>query len=215
MKKLTFILLFVFLGGYVSAQHYGGVYFAPNWVTSGDGTPFWQNPDKNLRNYDYTFGYTFGYQGLLMEKRRFSFSYGLQYSYQFTEYQFQKPIEEYSPIGQRIYYDVAGIKETIHALEIPATWRYNILKNKKLQPYVSVAATFLIPLKTNRELIMSDESLQSFSTENYMTPFSMWFDLGIGVNYKVKNYIFNVQPTIRPWNSWGKLGVGFSIMKKF
>lgn len=158
MKKLLFILSFLLIGNFVFAQHYGGIYFAPNWVISGDGTPFWNKPSKNLQTYDYTFGYTFGYQGLIMPERRFSFSYGIQYSYQVVELKFHTPVKEWHDLNHGTYY-YYGMKESRHAIEIPATWRYNILKNRKIQPYVSVSTTLLIPIKKDQYWIKENGDL--------------------------------------------------------
>lgn len=209
---LLFLAIFISVSS-LSAQHYGGLYFSPTWTIQGDGTPFWNGLGNNLQTFDYTFGYTAGYQGLLMENRRFSFSYGLQYAYQFME-------SNYKPGGTGIsfpsitYENVAGTRSEIHSLEIPLSWRYNILKNRKFQPYVSVATTSVFQLHTNMEITHLDGSQADAPWKGTMG-YSLYFDLGVGVNYKVNDWIFNVQPTLRPWNSWGKLGVGFSVMKKF
>ncbi len=197
----------------LSAQHYGGLYLSANWITHGDGTPFWRGVGKNLQSYDYSFGYSAGYQGLLMENRRISFSYGLQYAFQYME-------TSYSTDGISIgypgktYENVVRSRDELHSLEIPLTWRYNILKNRKLQPYVAFSTTSVIPLQTKRMFTHFDES-QEEAPWSWGRGYSLFFDFGVGVNYKVNDWIFNVQTTVRPWNSWGKLGISFSVMKRF
>ena len=213
MKKLLLLLVIFTSFSSLSAQHYGGLYFSPTWTIHRDGTPFWRGLGENLQNFDYTFGCTAGYQGLLMENRRFSFSYGLQYAYQYME-------TNYYPNGashifpDRTFANVASKRETLYSLEIPLTWRYNILKNRKLQPYVSISTTSIIPLQRNMEFTYLDGSQEEAPKLDY-AGYTLFFDLGVGVNYKVNDWIFNVQPTLRPWNYWGKIGVGFSVMKKF
>jgi hypothetical protein len=107
-----------------------------------------------------------------------------------------------------------GIRTTYHAFELPATLRYNLLKGKKFQPYIAAGVIMVIPLKTNYDLIGPGGSLGEIP---YHKPddFHMYLDLGIGVNYKVKDYIFNVQPTFRPGKRGGKFGAGISLIKKF
>ena len=41
----------------------------------------------------------------------------------------------------------------------------------------------------------------------------LWLDLGVGLDYKTKNWILNNQPTFSP-NHFDKVGFNFSIMKK-
>jgi len=210
MKYLiTFFILFLAHESSYS-QHYGGVYFSPNWVINDRSGSYYLGEDQN--SYDLNFGYTMGYQGLLLENRRFSFSYGIQYGYENLEYRFTVPFSIHQ--NESDYTDIASNIITLQSIEIPLTWRYNILKGKKFQPYVSVATTFKFPFNTRYDLTYTDGSHEQVNVEKNQ-PWSIYFDLGIGVNYKVKDFIINVQPTIRPWKKYGKIGVGFSIMKKF
>ncbi len=213
MKKLLIFSIFIISSQYTFSQHYGGLYVSPHWSTSGVYSGFWQNLGENFKNYDYSFGYSFGYQGLLMADKRFSFAYGINYSFESIEENYKSP-KDIGFASGGIYNNIIIRRESIHAIEIPATWRYNITKGKKLQPYISLSTTFKFPIQSNMEFIDNNNEKYSMDS-NSRHPFSTYFDFGIGVNYKINDYMFNIQPTIRPWNSFGRLGVGFSVMKKF
>jgi len=206
MKKLFTFTILIVLGHFAYSQHYGGIYFSPDLTLNNwSGNYYTQE-----RKYDITNGYSFGYQGLLFNDSRFSFAYGLNYSYKY--------LDDMGPSSLINIYDItneaAGVRTTYHALEIPATLRFNILKGRKIQPYLSAGLAFVIPLKTKYEFINTDGSLNEIS---YKKPdqFHIYADFGIGLNYKVKDYIFNIQPTLRPWQKGGKFGIGFSVLKKF
>ena len=207
---LLFLVIFTSVSS-LSAQHYGGIYFSPNWNSSTINSSGYDVSGNYKTSLDYTFGYSIGYQGLMLGDRRFSFSYGLQYAHQY--------LPSYNPSNLLTKYDpdqnAIGIKKTTHSLEVPLSWRYNILKNKKLQPYISAGLTFRMPFKTSFDLLNSDGSEEGIPYQKN-DPFSIFADFGIGLNYKVnENLMISVQPTIRPWKDDGKIGIGFSIMKKF
>lgn len=201
MKKLFVILLFTVSYHIASAQHYGGIYISPLWMKNSVYFDSGQSENKN-----YTLGYSFGYQGLIIPKRRFSFSYGLRYAYYFTEDNLKN--ENRSSITGE---NIIGRNVEYRILEIPTTWMYNILKGKKIQPYISASATFIIPLSYKIFSINEDGEKELFmSGQNgpIIAP-----DIGIGANYTKNNWIFNIQGTARPM--WHQYGVGFSVMRKF
>jgi len=203
MKKLIVILIFTFSYHLSSSQHYGGIYMAPYSILNND---FGDSGNKSGQK-KFTFGYTVGYQGLLRAKKRISFSYGMQYSYQYLEN------KSYYASGQTTSNVITGRKEELHLLEIPATWRYNLNMGKKWQPYISISTTAVIPVAQKAYSISDDGEYSKGDAPNY-TPFILP-DIGIGINYTSKDWVFNVQPTIRPISIWKKIGIGFSVMRKF
>ena len=96
MKKLFVILLFTVSYHISFAQHYEGININPLW-TINNGS-FYTNSNAMK---DLTFGYSIGYQGLIMPQRRFSFSYGLQYAYQFIEYKICMSKSLISLVGEK------------------------------------------------------------------------------------------------------------------
>lgn len=102
----------------------------------------------------------------------------------------------------------------VKAIEIPATWRYNILKNKKLQPYISISTTFRFPIHAD-QMIYFDNNSSTEIKSHLNESFGVYFDVGLGLNYRVKNWIFNIQPTFRPSTVAGDFGVNMSVIFKF
>jgi hypothetical protein len=208
MKKLIVLIVFVFASAGLYAQHYGGISFTPYAVENNGSLRFYSSPF-----YDYgskaTFGYSVGYQGLLMPKRRFSFSYGLLYSYAYNEATRTSPRTIYdsdenakTEIGKRV---------DIKALQIPLWWRYNILKNKKWQPFIAVSTTVNYALVSEHTFLYEDSPPEKLTINN---PFYLSLEVGVGVNYTSNDWMFTVQPTFGG-NYLRQLGVGFSVMKKF
>ncbi len=201
MKKLFVILLFTVSYHIASAQHYGGIYVAPTWTKNNS---YFNSSQIDAK--DFTFGYSVGYQGLIMPKRRFSFSYGLQYAYYFIEDNLKNENR-----SATTFKNIIGRKVEYRIMQIPATWRYNILKDNKFQPYISASTTLMIPLSHKIYTINEDgekELFLSFQNKIVISP-----DIGVGVNYTKNNWIFNIQGSVRPL--WEQFGVGFSVMKKF
>ena len=210
MKKLFVLIVFVFASSGLYAQHYGGISFTPYAVENFSSYKTWYPSYYNTEDNKTTFGYTIGYQGLLMPQNRFSFSYGLQYASSYNEITYKAP-QRYTENGQLIRTGT-GERLDLQAIEIPLWWRYNIFKNrKKWQPFIALSTTLNFPLEQQRTFYYSDNSPVVYNNKNN---FSINLDLGVGVNYYADNWLFTVQPTLSS-GYVRKLGVNFSVMKKF
>ena len=202
---ITITAVFLLLSNLLFSQNFIGIHYSPYWTLNNSfaGIGVVEN-----RQDKFTYGYSVGIQGLTMTNRRISFSYGLQYVYQ--------------NLNNPYYYDFTdlndplltaqGRKEELYTIELPATWRYNFVKEGKLQPYISLSTTILIPI-SQKATITGTDGNRVEGELNY-TPFILP-DFGVGLNYKTENWLFNIQPTVRPFSIWKKVGVGFSVMKKF
>lgn len=207
MKRLVILTIALLTSNVLFSQNYFGIQYAPYWTTNNS---FVTHDASENQQDKYTLGYSVGFQGLTMSDRKISFSYGLQYSYQFLN---NSNYYGYSELDDPLSsFKSKGREEKLYVLELPATWRYNFMKGSKLQPYVSVATTIVIPIKQQATITNVDGSTQDGEI-NY-TPFVLP-DFGIGLNYKTEKWMFNIQPTIRPISIWKKVGVGFSVMRKF
>lgn len=211
MKKLFILILFI--GGMSSAiaQHYGGFTFTPYAVESNHSFSKNNFGLSNAKGSKLTFGYSAGYQGLIMPQRRFSFSYGLHYSKFYEEEIYDPPIKDWFGDRQNVSTNL-GNRRDIESIEMPLWWRYNILKNrKKFQPFIAVSTTVVYHLKNQRTTYYMDRP-DRVNDLNY--GFGLNLDVGFGVNYYTDNWLFTVQPTYG-YNYVRKLGIGFSVMRKF
>lgn len=205
MKRPVTLTIALLMSNMLFGQNYIGIQYAPYWTTNNS---FVLRDGIENQQDKYTFGYSVGFQGLTMSDRKISFSYGLQYSFQFLN---NSNYYGYSELDDPLS-SFKGRREELYVLELPATWRYNLIKGSKLQPYISVATTIVIPIKQQATITKIDGSTEDGEI-NY-TPFVLP-DFGIGLNYKTEKWMFNLQPTIRPFSIWKKVGVGFSVMRKF
>lgn len=211
MKRLLILILLI--GGLNSAiaQHYGGISFTPYAVENNHSFSEFGRWRNDVKGSKLTYGYSVGYQGLLMPQRRFSFSYGLQYSRFYNEAQYDPPIYGYSD-DRQIVSTTLGNRLDIESIEMPLWWRYNILKNrKKFQPFIAVSTTIVYDLKARSTTYYLDSPDRVYDFDDGL---GLNFDLGIGVNYYTDNWLFTIQPTYG-YNYVRKLGIGFTVMKKF
>ena len=202
MKKLLFTFFFLSCINNVMSQHYGGLTFTPYAVENYNG---WRSYSETSSFYasgpNSTFGFAVGYQGLLMPERRFSFSYGLLYTYGYNEVTYVKPVFQNS-IGYRV---------DMKSLQIPLWWRYNILKNRKWQPFIAISTSVNYALVSERTFYYEDKPPWSSTINN---GFFLSLELGVGVNYTTEKWMFTVQPTFG--GSYARqLGIGFSVLRKF
>ncbi len=211
MKRLLILILFIGSMSNAIAQHYGGFTFTPYAVENNHSFSKYGAWSSNVKGNKLTFGYSLGYQGLLMPQRRFSFSYGLQYGRSYNEAQYDPPIYDYSD-DRQIVSTTLGNRIDIESIEMPLWWRYNILKNrKKFQPFIAVSTTVVYNLKAQRTTYYLDSPDRVYDFDEGI---GLNLDLGIGINYYTDNWLFTVQPTYSH-NYLRKLGIGFSVMRKF
>jgi hypothetical protein len=210
MKRLLFTFFFLSCINNVMSQHYGGFTFTP-YVMQGlfsdnnDGISSGSKAEKKSG-----FGYSAGYQGLIMPKKRFSFSYGFQYSDFYYEF-YRKP-QDIGFSDPPTIEAVVGYRQDFKALQIPLWWRYNILKNKdKWQPYLALSTTFTIPLTEHLTYYLSESSPRIIDTRFGM---GLSLDAGAGMNYYHKNLCFSAQVTYSA-SYIRRLGLGMSVMRKF
>lgn len=88
MKYAITTIALVLISFAVKSQHYGGINIMPLWTKSGIQDSYWTGV---VKTEGYNFGYSFGYQGLIMADRRFSFAYGIQYTFKINEYKYKNP----------------------------------------------------------------------------------------------------------------------------
>jgi hypothetical protein len=202
MKKLSILIAFIGSLHAASAQHYGGFTFTPYAVENYNSwrSASYQGPE--VTDIKTTFGFAVGYQGLLMPERRFSFSYGLLYAYGYNETRYEGPPYQYGTMAQRI---------DMESLQLPLWWRYNILKNKKWQPFIAVSTTVNYALVSDRTFTYDDRPPSSTVINNgfFLSP-----ELAVGVNYITDKWMFTLQPTLGAAYA-RQLGLGFSVLKKF
>ncbi len=60
-----------------------------------------------------------------------------------------------------------------------------------------------------------EEIHSHYLQDNYKKRIDGAIELGVGLNYKIKNFIFNIQPTYSPFNGYEKIGMGFAFLRKF
>ena len=117
MKYYPIILILISLTNSAFYQHYGGLYLTPNWVMNNYDNSIWTQPLKTIEDNNYFSGYSMGYQGLLLEDRRFSFTYGLNFDSYFSEYKYEYLDNTYT-YGDITYNNIAGSRLTLKSLEI-------------------------------------------------------------------------------------------------
>jgi len=211
MKKLIFLILVLSGVSNLSAQHYGGLNFTPyvmlNALTDNHIGSVW-GVDAENKSY---FGYTAGYQGILMPERRFTFSYGLQFSDFYYEYTLN-PSKEVFFNDFSVSESVIGVRQDFEAVQIPAWWRYNILKNKeRWQPYLALSTTVTIPIKDYYTYYIIEGSPKEVNSE---LGFGISLDLGVGVNYYLDKWCFSPQLTYSP-TYMTRLGLSLVVLRKF
>jgi hypothetical protein len=211
MKKL-FLLISLFSGSHwLQAQHYGGITFTPYVMLEAlsekyDGL----YPGDDAENKSY-FGYSVGYQGMLLPDRRFTFSYGFQYSDFYYEYTLN-PSQKISFDGSSTPENLVRRRQDFEALQIPLSWRYNIIKNKeRWQPYVAISTTVTIPFKERFTYYTLESPPRNIDT-GFGVGISL--DLGLGVNYYIDKWCFSTQVTYSP-SYMRRLGLTMSVLRKF
>jgi hypothetical protein len=157
MKKLLFTFFFLSCINNVMSQHYGGLTFTPYAVENFSGWRSYSKSSPYGSAANSTFGFAVGYQGLLMPERRFSFSYGLLYFSAYNEATNQRPYYDRVETGQRV---------DIKSLQIPLWLRYNILKNKKWQPFIAISTSVNYALVSERTLYYEDRPPWSSTINN-------------------------------------------------
>jgi hypothetical protein len=96
-------------------------------------------------------------------------------------------------------------------LEVPLWWRYNILKNKKWQPFIAASTTVNYILKYQYTYFYEDAPDEK-PDGNY--GFLISLDLAVGINYTSNDWMLTIQPTFGGFE-YRRLGISFSVMKKF
>lgn len=211
MKKLLIIFAIACSFSNAIAQHYGGITFTPyavenNWSWFGN-----ELFNKGINSPKSTFGYSFGYQGLLMPQKRFSFSYGLLYNAAYNEATFDPPRVGYNYDLTETFTGIGSWIE-VESIQAPLWWRYNILKNRnKFQPFVAVSTTIALPLKYEQTYYYLEKPP---IINDFNQGIELNFELGIGVNYYTDNWLFTLQPTYSA-SYFRKFGLGISVMRKF
>jgi hypothetical protein len=211
MKKLLVLIALIFVSKYLSAQHYVGVTFTPYIMLDPlsekhDGL----FPGVDAENKSY-FGYSVGYQGILMPKRRFTFSYGFQYSDFYYEYTLD-PSQSISFNDSPNPETLSRRRQDFEALQIPLWWQYNILKDKeKWQPYFAISTTVTIPLKDYYTYFTLESPPREVDAGFGL---GISFDLGLGVNYYTNRWCFSPQVTYSP-SYMSRLGLSLTVLRKF
>jgi hypothetical protein len=211
MKKLltVTVLIFVFKG--LSAQHYGGFTFTPYAVENNlSFRPDSESSLSNIEGKKITAGFALGYQGLLMPKKRISFSYGLMYSSIYNIGNYDAPREIYDIEGKYLK-TATGQRMDMDLIEVPLWWRFNILKDKKWQPYIAVSTTVNYVLNYRYTYFYEDAPQDG---QEISSGFLISLDVGVGVNYTSNDWMLTIQPTFGGFE-YRRLGVGFTVMKKF
>ncbi len=205
MKILLVITALTCSIGSAIAQHYGRITFTP-FAMRNQVVNFPANQGSWA-----TFGFTAGYQGLIMPHKRFSFSYGVQYGDFYSESEYNPSKQIYNPELQS---DETLLKQRddFEMLQIPLWWRYNILKNKvKWQPFIAVSTTVDIPITSQYNYYTLENPPRVYDLNSSI---GLSLDFGAGVNYYLESWCFTGQLTYSA-NPFPRLGLGFSIMRKF
>ncbi len=146
-----------------------------------------------------------------MPKKRFSFSYGFQYSDFYYEYDLNPP-RNYTFNDPHSTVSVSSVRQEFKALQIPLWWRDNILKNKeKWQPFVAISTTLTLPLIEQYTYYPLDG--MPFTVDS---DFATWLslDVGAGVNYYLDKWCFSGQVTYSA-SYMSRIGLGISVLRKF
>lgn len=214
MKKQALFLSFLILANTSFSQHFGGIFFSIDKIPTGKNSLVIPKTGDYLEDHEFSPGYSIGYQGLLMENRRFSFTYGVQYTFRSSVLnQFNGYVG--CAVGNDLTIPILNKEEEWKLIEVPVGARYNILKSSKWQPYVSMAIVVNYPLFGNERRYVEQSGEIYYEWEVKPKRIDGAFEFGVGLNYKAKNYIFNVQPSFRPIDGYAKLGVGFAVLRKF
>ena len=210
MKKLLFTFIFLSCINNVMSQHYGGFTFTPYAVENNNSFyKDWRKPI--ITESKITPGFTIGYQGLIWPNRRFSFSYGLQYSNAYNQATYKTPYYGYNDDHQIISTNV-GTRIDLESLQLPLWWRYNILKNKKgFQPFVAISTTVMLPMNFTQTYYFLEKPP---IVNDFGQGIKLSLELGIGVNYYTDKWLFTIQPTYSA-TYVRKIGLGMSVMRKF
>lgn len=216
IKKLFIFTICFCISNAIIAQHFGGIFFSGDLIPS-DKHIVAKRTGSFIKDHHFSKGYSIGYQGLLMEQSRFSFTYGLQYTFRST-YQDNYGAPYGCATGLENYkYEPVRLEETWNNIEVPLGARYNILKVSKFQPYVSISFILTYPVIYDAKLINNSgaELPSHWFENNYKKRIDGLIEFGVGLNYRTKNYIFNIHPSIRQMELQGKIGLGFAILRKF
>jgi hypothetical protein len=211
MKNLLILFAFFCVAELATAQHYGGLYFSADYIPNRKNPASVQGDDFFSEN-TFSWGYTIGYQGLFFQQSRFSFSYGLQYSYRPT---YQDNLAGPGCLtGWNPHADFpVRLEEEYRNIEIPLGVRLNILKSSKWQPYLSAGLIPTYLMKRSKRFIYENGNSQTF--ENGNRRFDASIEAGAGVNYRLKKYLFNLHTSIRHLETQGKLAMGLAVMRNF
>jgi len=210
IKLFVIIVLTCFIGS-AMAQHYGGVTFTP-YIVENFGKWGGEYPNNNLLGPKTTFGYAIGYQGLLMPMKRFSITYGLQYSSMYTEISYDEPVNMYHS-GLGFVPDIMGQRMDVVNMEVPLWLRYNILKGqRKFQPFIAVCYIFAFKIKFQDTYYLDNQSEIVYNHGE--TAYSL-ADVGVGFNYRPNDkWLITTQATYS-YNLARKIGLGISVLRKF
>ena len=119
-----------------------------------------------------------------MPEKRFSFSYGLLYASAYNEAEYQKHFYDETETGRRV---------DMKSLQLPLWLRYNILKKRKWQPFITISTSINYALVSEQTFYYEDRPSESSVMNN---GFFLSGEAGIGINYNADNWMFTVQPTI-------------------
>jgi hypothetical protein len=214
MKKLLVILVLTCCIGSAMAQHYGGVTFTPGVLQAIFSKKTFGPYESSEAVNASSFGYTIGYQGLLMPKKRFSFLYGIQYTDFYYECNIDPPIgfTTYNPPNPSTDVMSDRFRQDFEAIQLPLWWRYNFLKNKeKWQPFVAISTTVTFPLKEHFTYYSIDGDPM---TNDSGFGIGLSLDVGAGVNYYLDKWCFSGQVTYSA-SYMSRIGLGISVLRKF
>ncbi len=84
IKKLFIFTICFFISNAIISQHFGGLYFSLDRIPTKKNYWATEKTGNYFNDHHFSYGYSIGYQGLLMENKRVSFTYGLQYTLRTT-----------------------------------------------------------------------------------------------------------------------------------
>ena len=198
------------------AQHFGGLFFSSDHAIWKKYVAHEKLAGNFFEDHEFSWVYTFGYQGQFFQAKRFSFTYGLQYAY-------KQNVENYSgmlfcatEIDINTISPIIKKEEKWNLIELPIGARYKILKPSKFQPYISVSFIPLYPLNYEVRQIDTDGKIvkANYQDESIIKRFDASAESGAGLNYKLNQYIFNLHTYIGYLFNLSEVGVGFSVMRK-
>jgi len=202
-NKTILILVFSFITNLLSCQqsdpdttqkskYFAGIYISPdlNFYKS-------RSLEKKKEINKVNFGYTIGLISELSLSKRFSLTFGLNYSLKIYKPNLRF-FGVYTENDELIKYPLL-IKQNLNLLEIPLNLRFKIQNdNSQLIPYIFAGASTFFQIFSINTYLYDNDTKEIEIKDNKFEMLDMLPELGLGIEYFISNNVkINIQPTLR------------------